>query len=370
MSSLSENVASGQPRKAGLDALHLHVGALDDANRDRRAAGGDAAAGPVGDPLLRGERVGNVRLQRDAGAHLLQARPVERSHERLGGDFLVAVLLHVEVDELGDDRAVGAREAALGGGAVEQLQPVAQHVHRVLASQRGDLRVDRRDLDRDDFDLRPLQGREVRLQAALGLGLAEQRLAEVVDVHPQPFAAALLEMLAEQLLLGRQHDVGRLVLHLFLDQRHGHAGQVGAEGLEAAEQRAVERAEEPRHALHVEDVDELVGRAVRQPGAERLVGDFDERRLVAGRLDHAVELGLLAALGGRLQLAGALLQAAGQADRLLDGVAERRVGIVRPIGEQGGDALVEPRGRCVGLRARHGTSAGVRRHCTRLAPGQ
>ena len=58
---------------AGLDALGLHVGAFHDANRDRRAAGRDALAGPLVDPLLRGERIGDVRLQGDAGAGLLEA---------------------------------------------------------------------------------------------------------------------------------------------------------------------------------------------------------------------------------------------------------------------------------------------------------
>ena len=50
---------------------------------------------------------------------LLQARPIERAHEDLGRELLVAVLLHVEIDELGDDRAVGASEARFGGRAVE-----------------------------------------------------------------------------------------------------------------------------------------------------------------------------------------------------------------------------------------------------------
>ena len=47
------------------------------------------------------------------------------------------------------------------------------------------------------------------------------------------------------------------------------------------QQRAIERAEEPRHALHVEDVDELIGRAV-GGGAERLIGELHQRRLVVG----------------------------------------------------------------------------------------
>ena len=52
------------------------------------------------------KRIGDVRLQGDAGAGLLEAGAVERAHEDFGREVLVAVLLHVEVDELGHGRAV------------------------------------------------------------------------------------------------------------------------------------------------------------------------------------------------------------------------------------------------------------------------
>ena len=124
-------------------------------------------------------------------------------------------------------------------------------------------------------------------------------------------------MLGQQLALGRQDDVGRLLLHPLLHERHRHARQIGAERLKAQEQRAIERAEEPRHALHVENVDELIGRPMRPPRAERLIGELHERRLVVRRLDHAIELGLLPPLLRRLQLAGMATELAGQMHRLL-----------------------------------------------------
>jgi hypothetical protein len=64
-------------------------------------------------------------------------------------------------------------------------------------------------------------------------------------------------------------------------------------------------------------VDELVGRSVRTLRAECLVGELRERRLVVGRLDHSIELGLLAALLRRLQLASTLAELASKSDRLL-----------------------------------------------------
>ena len=66
----------------------------------------DPLAGPGVDPLLRGERIGDVRLQGDAGLDFLEPRPVERPHEDVGRELLVAVLLHVEVDELRHDGAI------------------------------------------------------------------------------------------------------------------------------------------------------------------------------------------------------------------------------------------------------------------------
>ena len=153
----------------------------------------------------------------------------------LGREVLVAVLLHVEIDELRHDACRRRRvNCALRGGAVQQFQPIAEHVDRVLAGERRDLRVDRRDLDRDDFDLGLLQRCEIRLQPALGILLAEQRFAEEVDVHPHAFfAAALARCSASSSCFGRQNDVRRLLLHLLLHQRHRHAGQVRAEGLKA-----------------------------------------------------------------------------------------------------------------------------------------
>ena len=125
-------------------------------------------------------------------------------------------------------------------------------------------------------------------------------------------------MLGQQFSLGRQDDVGRLLLHLLLHQRHRDAGQVGAERLKTHEQRAIDRAEEARHALHVENVNQLIGRPVRSLRAERLIGELDQRRLIVRRLDHAVEFGLLAALRRRLQLARAAPELAGQVERLLN----------------------------------------------------
>ena len=47
------------------------------------------------------------------------------------------------------------------------------------------------------------------------------------------------EVCAQHFRLGRQDDIGGLLLHVLLDQRHGHAGKLAAEGLESPQQRAL-----------------------------------------------------------------------------------------------------------------------------------
>jgi hypothetical protein len=65
-------------------------------------------------------------------------------------------------------------------------------------------------------------------------------------------------------------------------------------------------------------MNQLIRRPSRPLGAKRLIGDLDESRLIAGRLDHPIKLGLLSSLGGGLQLASANLQLPSEANRLLN----------------------------------------------------
>ena len=65
----------------------------------------------------------------------------------------------------------------------------------------------------------------------------------------------------EESRLGGENDVGGLVLEMRLDQRDRDGGEPVAEGLKALEQGLVERTEESRDPLDVEDVRELFGGA-------------------------------------------------------------------------------------------------------------
>jgi hypothetical protein len=277
----------------------------------------DALARPGVDAQLRRKRIRQVGLERDPRVDTLEARPRQRLDEGIHRDLEVPILLHVQVDELGNLAAVRPGEARSRGGPVEQLHAIAENLDRVTPGDRSELRVERRDLDGDHLDRRELQRREVRLQATPRFVLSEQRLAEEIHVHANPVCATLLEVPGQVLLLGRQDHVGGLPAQLALHQRHGHAREVAAKGLEALEHGAVHRAEEARHALDIEDVGELLCAAPRASGPEGLVRHLGQRGAIFEALEHPLELRLLAFFLPGLQHRGARLQVPRQRDRAL-----------------------------------------------------
>ncbi len=84
-----------------IDPLHGEIRALDQAHLDTGTARGATPERPLGEALQRRERVGQVGLQHDPGLEVPQPRLVEEALEHRDGEVEVAVLLHVEVDELG-----------------------------------------------------------------------------------------------------------------------------------------------------------------------------------------------------------------------------------------------------------------------------
>ncbi len=169
-----------------VDPLHREVGALDDAHLDRRPALGPALGRPLLQVLHRAERVRQVRLQDDAGLEVgegLEDRLEDRDRQ-----VEVVVLLHVEVDErrLAGRRALVERRQLLddaGDGLVERP-------HRQLAG-------DGRHLDRHVVDVVALEQLHRAVAAVRGLALAEDRLAEQVEVEPVAAGAQALDRLAE-----------------------------------------------------------------------------------------------------------------------------------------------------------------------------
>jgi hypothetical protein len=110
----------------GLDPLHRQVRALDHADLDRRTTAATAGRGPLLQLDHRAEGVGQVGLQHDAGLEVEELRLVEQSGEHRDRHVEVAVLLHVEVDELLRRRLRGPGEQRcerlddVGDGLVER----------------------------------------------------------------------------------------------------------------------------------------------------------------------------------------------------------------------------------------------------------
>ncbi len=146
----------GPSRNGGLQPLAFHVGTLDQANDDRRAAFFHPFARPCGDRLLDAQAVGDVGLERDACADGFQAGPAEGGHESFRRDVQVTVFLHVEVDELRHLCPVMAGEGEICCCSVKAFQSIGEDLDRMVPAQQVNLRINRRNLHRDHLDIRLL----------------------------------------------------------------------------------------------------------------------------------------------------------------------------------------------------------------------
>jgi hypothetical protein len=72
----------------------------------------------------------------------------------------------------------------------------------VLAGDRHDLRVERGNFHRQHLDVGRLECREILFQPLPRLVLAEEGLAQKVQVHPQPLEPAGREVLVQKFRLG------------------------------------------------------------------------------------------------------------------------------------------------------------------------
>ena len=188
----------------GLDLLHREVGALDEAHLDARTACGLASLRESDEPLQRRERVGQVGLQDDAGLEPVELLLGEHPLEDLERQVEVAVLLHVEVDEL---------VVVLGSEPVERAQPVEAAGDRALGVPRDDLAHERGDLDRDVVDVGTLEQPAGAVGATRRLVLAEDGLAEEVDVEPEALLPRGGEVPAEGGVAGVDEQVPDHLAH-------------------------------------------------------------------------------------------------------------------------------------------------------------
>ena len=166
----------------GLGGLHREVGALDDADLDRRTALLAAGARPGQQLLEHRMALGQVGLQHDPGLDVAELLLGQDRGEHVDGQREVAVLLHVEVHERVRRRGPGC--------PVEPAQALGHALHGPLVVVGAQLRGDRRDLHRDVGDLGAGEHLDDPVEAVGGLVLAEHGLAQHVDVEPSALGRA------------------------------------------------------------------------------------------------------------------------------------------------------------------------------------
>ena len=118
----------------GLDVLHREVRALHHAHLDASPAASSSSVGPLTERAGDAAGVGKVCLEHDTGVEVLELRLVEQSLKRGDGQVEVAVLLHVEVDEL--------RRVERCGDHIKGAQRVAHPCDRGVEAERADARRD------------------------------------------------------------------------------------------------------------------------------------------------------------------------------------------------------------------------------------
>ncbi|MDH3932987.1 MAG: hypothetical protein OET16_12265, partial [Chromatiales bacterium] len=125
-------------------------------------------------------------------------------------------------------------------------------------------------------------------------------------------------MRQQDVRLGGQNNVCRLVAHFLAHHRNRDTGEIAPKRLKSLQQRPVERGKKARDALHIEQMDKLIGGAQRAFCTQSLICHLHQGRLVVRHFHHPLELALLAFLGRNLQLHRTALQMSRNMKRPLD----------------------------------------------------
>ncbi len=142
--------------------------------------------------------------------------------------------------------------------------------------------------------------RQVCLEPSGSFRLAEDRLAELVEIQPHARPAPLLDVAAQVFLLAGQDHVLRLVAQPSDDGRNDQARQIVRHRPAQQERDPLPPVHVLRYPVALEQVGELVGDALGAVAAEGLVGQRDGELLAVRIGHHAGELAGLGALVGSL----------------------------------------------------------------------
>ena len=250
----------------GVDVLHGQVGPFDQPDPDGGPAGLAASAGPVEESVESGVGVGEVGLQRDPGRQRGELLVVEGPDEGLHGEIEIAVLLHVQIDELGRRR--GRRPA------VEMAQGPGDPLHRSLEVDQRQPGGHRRHLDRDAVHVRTAQQGLHRRRASLRLLPPEDGLAQEVHVGSPALTAQAGQPTTERSRFGRIDERSRLVAQAGGHQAHHRSrGPTSGPGGQA-QQGPVDRGDPLQGG--VGDGGQLAGRRAAVGGPQDPVGQGED----------------------------------------------------------------------------------------------
>jgi len=255
------------------------VGTLHDADADRRSSGLHSPHRPGGELPLHFDRIGKVRLQRQARRQLPKPGLFQYRLEKRNGQMQIPVCLHVEVDELGDPAPVRTAIRMLERGAIEGAQARAQALKGGVEGDQAQLARQGRDLDRNRFDVGTAEQLEILFEATLRLLLAEHGFPQPIEVQPNPLLAAPVEMLGQlRLARAEDHGAGAIAKPGQGGARHDR-GQRGTQGAHTAQREPLAHREIARRPQRLEQVehrgDDVLGIAaavgpIREQIAERL----------------------------------------------------------------------------------------------------
>ena len=269
----------------GLHPFHRQIRPLHNAYFDGRAAPLHPAQRPFGQLLHLVEAVGNVGLQHNPRGEGHKFRLVQYFFEGVEGQVQVPVLLHIQIDEFVAVPAVRVGVAVGHCLAVEGAQPFLHQFDGVAVGGQIDLTEDGGDFDGDVFHIGPGQQGQVSGHTSGRLLLAQNRLAQLVEIEAHAAFPPPLQIAAQVALLAGEDDRAGLLAQPGDNRRHDNRGQIVAHHPADGERGPLPPVHIVGCAVFVQQVGNLVGDARGLVAAKGLV-NHRNRQLFAQGIVH------------------------------------------------------------------------------------
>ena len=274
-----------------LNLFHGEISALDQSNLDSGTGTGMPLPSPFGQFPLHGIRVGKISLQHDAGFILLKFGLVEHFTEHVHGQVQIAILFHVEIDELRFATTV------LLCGPIDLPQSLLNRLERLTITRHADLADDRAEFDRHIGHFRVAQLVEVKLPASIGLVVAENGFAQLIEVDANALSRSLAEVVGKLRRFGRDDYIRRLLADLLIDLGHYETRRNAREQVACPELGTIPALEKFGVAEAIDQSLKPLGRAVRLFDFQNLIRHDDRELFARFVLHHPGHLGRVCPLG-------------------------------------------------------------------------